>query len=261
MSTYIFGDVHGRVRTLDALLEKIEFCDDDHAIFVGDLVNVGPQSAATLRRVRSLRHQTTVLGNHDLHLLAVALAGHAMRSRDTFQDILEAPDRAELVDWLLAQKLAATHQDALIIHAGLLPEWNVETALQVAKEIEAALAADPGAVFKDMYGDEPSRWRDDLDGMDRLRIGINTLTRARALTRDGALEYNFKGEYQNLPAGLRAWFDVCSIPTPVYFGHWSALGFRRFSNFTALDSGCAWGRALTCFRVDDDQGFQQRVVA
>ncbi|MEZ4462222.1 MAG: symmetrical bis(5'-nucleosyl)-tetraphosphatase [bacterium] len=260
MSTYIFGDVHGRIRTLDALLEKIGFADSDHAIFVGDLVNVGSESADVLRRVKNLKNQTTVLGNHDLHMLAVIVAGHSVRSKDTFYDVLRAPDRDDLVDWFLHQNMAAQHHDSLIIHAGVLPEWNVALTLSIAQEIESALQTDPTSIFADMYGNEPSRWRDDLEGMDRLRIGINTLTRCRVIGSDHVLEYQFKGEYDDIPSGFHAWFDLSTIESRMYFGHWSALGLRDFGAAYALDSGCAWNRELSCVRHEDGTVFQQTVL-
>ncbi len=261
MSTYVFGDVHGRADALRALLERIDFGPADNAYFVGDLVNVGHQSAEVLRIVKDLGPQaTTVLGNHDLHMLAVLLADQSMRSKDTFHDVVDALDRAELIDWLLSQKLAVSTGEALIVHAGVLPEWDILTTLDVAKQIETALQDDPVALFKDMYGNHPKKWSDDLEDDDRTRIGINALTRARVISDQGELEFNFKGEYSDIPADLTPWFELTSIKTPLFFGHWSALGLRQFGHAFALDSGAAWGRDLSCIRLEDRQIFQEKVA-
>ena len=260
MSTYVFGDVHGRADVLRALLERIEFGPTDKAFFVGDLVNVGQQSAEVLRIVKDLGAQaTTVLGNHDLHMLAVLMAGQSMRPKDTFQDVVDAVDRSQLIDWLLSQKLAVQTHDALIVHAGVLPEWSVSTTLSVANEIETALRNDPAGLFKQMYGNEPKKWSDDLDSDDRMRIGINALTRTRAITAAGHLDFKFKGEYSEIPVGLSPWFERTSIKSPMFFGHWSALGLQQFGNVFALDSGAAWGRELSCIRLEDGQVFQEKV--
>lgn len=262
MSTYVFGDVHGRADTLRALLARIEFGPTDSAFFVGDLVNVGHQSAEVLRIVKDLGAQaTTVLGNHDLHMLAVLLAGQSMRSKDTFQDVVDAVDRSDLVDWLLSQKLAVSTGDALVVHAGVLPEWDLHTTLEVAKEIEAALQHNPVALFKDMYGNHPKRWSEDLADDDRMRISINALTRTRVISDQGELEFKFKGEYADIPANLTPWFELTAIKTPLFFGHWSALGLRQFGHAFALDSGAAWGRELSCICLEDMQIFQEKVAS
>lgn len=260
MSTYIFGDVHGNLRVLDGLLEDVAFGPGDRAIFVGDLVNVGFDSAAVLRRVRDLGPQAdTVLGNHDLHMLAVIVAGQKMRSKDTFDDVLRAPDQNDLTEWLLNCPLALTHAGALVVHAGLLPPWDVDQTLELAREVQLALQTRPRDLLNSMYGNEPRRWRDDLAGPDRLRIAINALTRARVLTREGELEYGFKGELQNIPAGHVPWFELTQISTPIYFGHWSALDVHRHGQIVSLDSGCAWGRKLSCVRLEDGKLFQKQV--
>jgi bis(5'-nucleosyl)-tetraphosphatase (symmetrical) len=244
MSTYVFGDVHGRADALRALLKCIAF---------------GP-SDKVLRIVSELGHQaTTVLGNHDLHMLAVLLGAQTMRPKDTFQDVIDAPDRTKLVDWLLTQQLAAQSGDALIVHAGVLPEWDVASTLSIAKDIETSLQNDPVSLFKTMYGNEPTKWRDELDADDRLRIGINALTRARVIGDSGHMEFKFKGMYADIPPGLSPWFEMTSIKTPLFFGHWSALGLKKYDNAFALDSGAAWGRELSCIRLEDSQVFQEKV--
>lgn len=260
MSTFVFGDVHGKADTLRALLKRIDFGPADKAFFVGDLVNVGQQSAEVLRIVSELGDQaTTVLGNHDLHMLAVLLSDQPMRPKDTFQDVIDAPDRKRLVDWLLSQKLAAQSEDALIVHAGVLPEWGVASTLRIAKDIEASLQHDPVGLFKSMYGNEPKKWRDDLDRDDQIRLGINALTRTRVIADTGDMEFNFKGAYADIPKGLSPWFELTSIQTPLFFGHWSALGLKKYDNAFALDSGAAWGRELSCIRLEDGLVFQEKV--
>lgn len=260
MSTYIFGDVHGRVDVLEKLLEQIGFSSADRALFVGDLVNVGDSSAQVMRLVRDLGSQAeTVLGNHDLHMLAVLVAGQPMRAKDTFGDVLDAPDKLELVDWLLHRPLSVFEDGRLVIHAGLLPAWDVDTVSRLSREVEGHLQSAPSALFKEMYGNEPSVWQDDFEERDRLRIAINTLTRARILHQSGQLEFKFKGEIHDVPEGFVPWFFLTPIKTPIYFGHWSALGLHAHENILALDSGCAWGRELSCVRVEDGRVFQQKV--
>lgn len=254
LSTYIIGDVHGRYRPFQDLLEKIDFKSTDRVIFVGDLVNVGFESAEVVRW--AMHHNSeTVLGNHDLHMLAVIMDEAKMRPKDTFQDILDAPDRHILQDWLLTRPLVINlpSHNLLVVHGGLLPSFTPALATQLSGELEAALQLDPTALFKTMYGNEPRLWSDELAGEDRLRIAINTFTRARILKNNGELEFDFKNTYETIPAGYSAWFDLYphSEITPI-FGHWSALGCRRFPNAIALDSGAAWCRDLTAYCVDSD---------
>lgn len=252
LSTYIIGDVHGRYRPLQQLLQAIDWNPSDRIIFVGDLVNVGFESADVVRWAMT-HNCETVLGNHDLHMLAVMMDEAQIRPKDTFQDILSAPDRSTIQDWLLARPLIIDPQqnNLFVVHGGLLPEFLPSLATSLSRELQDALERDPKTLFKSMYGNEPRKWSDELEGPDRLRIAINTFTRARILSNDGALEFEFKGTYETIPDGYSAWFDLYphSQITPI-FGHWSALGCRRFSHAIALDSGAAWCRDLTAYCVE-----------
>ncbi|MDE2219146.1 MAG: symmetrical bis(5'-nucleosyl)-tetraphosphatase [Gammaproteobacteria bacterium] len=259
MARWAIGDVQGCCAELDELLARIRFNDErDLLWFTGDLVNRGPQSLATLRRVRALAaNAVVVLGNHDLHLLAVAFVpGQRLRRSDTLDEVLAAPDREALLGWLLERPLA--HYDSarsdLLVHAGLVPQWHAQLAAQLASEVAQALRHDPRAVLGSMYGDEPDRWSEGLQGVGRQRFVINVLTRLRVCTADGAVDLRQKGP----PAAARApwlpWFRVpqrASAASRVIFGHWSALGFHRGDGVLALDTGCVWGGALTAVDLDD----------
>jgi len=259
MATWAIGDIQGCHDELRALVAQLGFkADRDRLWFTGDLVNRGPGSLQTLRYVRSLGDNAiTVLGNHDLHLLAVALATkRKVRQGDTIQDVLDAPDRDELLEWLLSRPLA--HFDSsrrcLLVHAGLVPQWSADTALSLSREVEGALAKDPRALFDQMYGDQPDTWDDSLAGMDRLRFAINALTRLRACTREGRIDLKMKGSPNDIRPPFRPWFRWAhrkSRDVRVIVGHWSALGFAHEDGVTALDTGCVWGGALTAVDVDD----------
>jgi bis(5'-nucleosyl)-tetraphosphatase (symmetrical) len=258
MTTWAIGDIQGCHDELRALVAQLGFrADRDQLWFTGDLVNRGPQSLETLRYVRSLgANAITVLGNHDLHLLAVAFATRRkIKSADTIEDILDARDRDTLLEWLLSQRL--THYDAtrktLLVHAGLVPQWSVETAESLATSVEAALEKDPRGLFDEMYGDQPDKWSDSLKGMDRLRFAINTLTRLRVCTRDGRVDLKMKGGAKDIPAPFKPWFEWDnreSRDVRVIFGHWSALGFVRTHGVVGLDTGCVWGGSLTAIDID-----------
>ena len=261
MATYAIGDVQGDYPALQTLLDKIEFDQTDDTLwFVGDLVNRGPDSLGVLRFVKQLGDRAiTVLGNHDLHLLALASGAEGPRQRDTLQPILAAPDRDELIDWLRQRPLAYFEEGFLLVHAGILPAWDVATALNLASEVEAALrAADYKTFLASLYGNQPVRWDDTLRGLDRLRIIINVLTRMRMLTSDGALDLAFKGRPDDAPRELTPWFDLprASGSTALVFGHWSALGLLMRADLLALDSGCVWGRQLSAVRLEDRALFQ-----
>lgn len=259
MGTWAIGDVQGCHDELRALVTQLGFRPDrDRLWFTGDLVNRGPDSLQTLRYVRSLGDSAiTVLGNHDLHLLALAFASkRKVRSGDTIQDVLDAPDRDELLEWLLSRPLA--HLDAsrncLLVHAGLVPQWSAENAVSLAREVEAALTTDPKALFDHMYGDQPDTWEDSLKGMDRLRFAINALTRLRVCTREGRVDLKMKGSAKDIRPPFKPWFQWDprkSRNVRVIFGHWSALGFVHEHGVTGLDTGCVWGGALTAVDVDD----------
>lgn len=261
VARYAIGDVQGCRDELRALLAQLGFsADRDELWFVGDLVNRGPDSLGVLRFVRDLAaNATVVLGNHDLHLLAVAYGSTQRRLRrdDTVQDVLGAPDRDQLLDWLRTRPLAvrARHagRDDLLVHAGVVPQWNSDAVMQVARDVEHALANAPETVFEHMYGDEPSRWSTKLAGQERARFTINVLTRLRYCDRDGRIELRAKGAPGSQARGMLPWFEVpqrASATARVIFGHWSTLGVLRRPNLLALDSGCVWGGALTAADLD-----------
>jgi len=262
MSTYVIGDVQGCYEQLRRLLDSIAFDPlHDTLWFVGDLVNRGPQSRAVVRFVKSLgQNAITVLGNHDLALLVVAEGIHQAHAGDTFDDILDAPDRDELLDWLRHRKLMHAAGKDVMVHAGLLPQWNVPQASALAHEVETALRSDGYREFlAHMYGNEPVRWRDDLSGYDRLRVVVNAMTRMRLVAADGAMEFRHKLGPANGPAGYVPWYDApdrASRDAWVAFGHWAALGLLVREDVVCLDSGCVWGRALSALRLEDRQVMQ-----
>ena len=261
MARWAIGDVQGCCAELDELLKRIRFnADRDLLWFTGDLVNRGPQSLATLRRVRALAaNAIVVLGNHDLHLLAVAMVPeHRLRKGDTLDEILAASDRDALLGWLLERPLAhhdSAHHD-LLVHAGLVPQWHAGQAAQLAGEVSAALRHDPRRLLESMYGDEPNEWDPALDGMARLRFVINVLTRLRVCTAKGRIDLKQKGPPASAEAPWMPWFRVparASRATRVVFGHWSALGLHRADGVLGLDTGCVWGGALTAVNLDDPE--------
>jgi bis(5'-nucleosyl)-tetraphosphatase (symmetrical) len=258
VTRYAIGDLQGCYAELRELLAQLKFSSDrDQVWFVGDLVNRGPQSLEVLRFVRALgANAVAVLGNHDLHLLAIAFGSHRKRRADTLDEIFAAPDRDELLGWLLSRPLAHHERGDLMVHAGLVPQWTVATALELAKEVETALSSDPRALFENMYGDEPTRWSEMLVGTERLRFAINVLTRLRVCTQDGEVDLKMKGKPPKGHASLRPWFDVenrKSLGTRIIFGHWSALGLIVRPDVVGLDSGCVWGGALTAFDLDTNR--------
>jgi bis(5'-nucleosyl)-tetraphosphatase (symmetrical) len=252
MATYAIGDVQGCFDELERLLEEIGFSSADRLWFVGDLVNRGPKSLEVLRFVRSLgARAVTVLGNHDLHLVAQHEGFERPRADDTFADVLAAPDRTELVDWLRLRPLMHVEGDCALVHAGLLPQWSVGRAEQLAREVEAALAAPAyRQFFAHMYGSKPDRWSDELAGWDRLRVIVNAMTRMRFCTPDGKMEFRAKGK--DAPAGYLPWYETRPPERQlVVCGHWSALGLKLGARVAVLDSGCVWGGALTALRLED----------
>jgi bis(5'-nucleosyl)-tetraphosphatase (symmetrical) len=248
----LIGDLQGCLASLQQLLASARA--GDRLLFVGDLVNRGPQSLETLRFVRGLGDRaTTLLGNHDLHLLAVAAGIRPQHHDDTLREILAAPDREELLDWLRARPLAHVEAGALFVHAGVLPPWTVENTLALAAEVEARLRApDYRDFLATMYGNEPARWDDALTGADRLRCVINALTRLRFVAADGTMNLKIKEGAHAAPPGLVPWFDHPQRLThpargglPVVFGHWSTLGLLNRRDAVCLDTGCVWGGRLT----------------
>ncbi|HVO00182.1 MAG TPA: symmetrical bis(5'-nucleosyl)-tetraphosphatase [Steroidobacteraceae bacterium] len=261
MSRWAIGDVQGCCAELEELLRRIRFnADRDLLWFTGDLVNRGPQSLATLRRVRSLAaNAIVVLGNHDLHLLAAAFVpGQKLRRGDTLDEVLAAADRDALLGWLLERPLAHYDgaRDDLLVHAGLVPQWHARQASQLAGEVAQALRHDPRAVLGSMYGDEPDRWDERLQGAERRRFIINVLTRLRVCTAQGRVDLRQKGAPGDARAPWMPWFKVpgrASAASRVVFGHWSTLGYYRGDGVLGLDTGCVWGGALTAVNLDDEQ--------
>lgn len=262
MAIFAVGDMQGCSQEFEQLLKLIGFdARSDCLWLVGDLVNRGSGSLQVLRKVKSLGDGAiTVLGNHDLHLLAVA-AGVAEQSRgDTLDEILEAPDREELLDWLRFQRLMHVEGGHALLHAGLLPQWSIKQAQSLAHEVEQVLRGDDYVHFlKKMYGNKPDHWQDDLSGYDRLRVITNAFTRMRVCTPQGEMQFKFKGELKDTPAGYIPWYEVpsrASKEATVIFGHWSALGLVIQPKVIALDTGCLWGGALTAIRLEDRKVFQ-----
>jgi bis(5'-nucleosyl)-tetraphosphatase (symmetrical) len=255
VTRYAIGDVQGCDRELRELLKALGFsADRDRLWFVGDLVNRGPGSLATLRLVRSLGdNAVVVLGNHDLHLLAVAHGAQRRRRSDTLDELLGASDRDVLLEWLISRPLAHAEGTDLMVHAGVVPQWSVAMAVALAGEVSRALTHDPRALFDAMYGNEPDRWRDSLTGMERLRFTINVLTRLRVCSADGRIDLTVKGPPPPASSGLRPWFEHAKRRTRdarVIFGHWSALGLVRAPKVVGLDTGCVWGGELTALDLD-----------
>jgi bis(5'-nucleosyl)-tetraphosphatase (symmetrical) len=258
VALYAIGDIQGCDAELGALLQTLDFSPErDRLWFVGDLVNRGPASLEVLRRVRALGDAATVtLGNHDLHLLAVAYGCSKLKAGDTLDDILEAPDRDGLLEWLLHRPLLAEDPELnlCLVHAGLSPQWDLATARGCAREVERALTLDPEKLFKHMYGDKPDRWDDDLAGKERIRYIVNCLTRLRYVDARGRLDLRAKGSPGKAQhEALVPWFDVPEARwrgTRIVFGHWSTLGFFQSPEVIALDTGCVWGGSLTALRLD-----------
>lgn len=262
MAIYAVGDVQGCHVELVQLLETIRFdAEADRLWLVGDLVNRGPGSLEVLRLVKSLGDSAiTVLGNHDLHLLAVAEGVAELHRSDTLDEILNAPDRDELLHWLRHQRLLYAQNGYVLVHAGLLPQWSVKQAVSLAHEVEYALRGEDYAVFlARMYGNAPHEWDDELTGYKRLRVIVNAFTRMRICTPQGEMEFRFKSEVENIPAGYLPWFDMperASADATVICGHWSALGLKVEPRIIALDTGCLWGGPMTAIRLEDRQLFQ-----
>ena len=252
----LIGDIQGCDEALGRLLDVAGFTPSrDRLLLLGDLVNRGPASLATLRRLHALGGAAQcLLGNHDLHLLAVAAGVRQLHGSDTLQPLLAAPDRETLLHWLRQQRLALQAEGWLCVHAGVLPCWTASQTLALAAEVEALLRGpDLAAFLPRMYGNEPDHWRDTLAGDARLRVVINALTRLRWCSPEGRMDFRTKEGADAPPPGLLPWFDVPgrrTAGTPLAFGHWSTLGLLDRSDLLALDTGCVWGGCLSAARVD-----------
>jgi bis(5'-nucleosyl)-tetraphosphatase (symmetrical) len=260
VALYAIGDLQGCHAEFMELLGRIRFdAGRDRLWLTGDLVNRGPASLAALREVRALGDSAVVvLGNHDLHLLALAWAPKTVRKREPgLREILDAPDAQELLDWLRTRPLLHRERGVAwtLIHAGLPPQWTLADAERCAREVERALREDPEGLLGDMYGDEPDRWSPRLEGAGRLRFTVNCLTRLRVVDRDGRLLLSHKGTVEDAPAGAVPWFRHPARATRGHafvFGHWSALGYLAEPGLRGLDTGCVWGGALTALRLDQE---------
>ncbi len=267
MATYAIGDVQGCYASLTALTKTLRFNpNQDQLWFVGDLVNRGPDSLNVLRYIRDLGSAAvTVLGNHDLFLLAVAAGITPVRTSDTLTQVLEAPDRDELMAWLRQQPLLYRKDSFLLVHAGLLPDWTMEQAEGLALEAQTALRGDQFvATLRALHPSGLLQWRRDLTGSTRLATIIKVLTRIRTCSAEGVMESSFSGPPELTPEGFHPWFDIpgrrCASST-VIFGHWAAMGLKIASNLLGLDSGCVYGRLLTAVRLEDRKVFQVRCEA
>jgi bis(5'-nucleosyl)-tetraphosphatase (symmetrical) len=260
MAVYAIGDLQGCYDELQRLLEQLRFDPTvDRVWFTGDLVNRGRQSLLALRAVKALGPvASVVLGNHDLHLLAVAQDTRKKRAGDTLDDILSAPDRDELLDWLRHRPLL--HDDpelgVTMVHAGVAPQWTPDRARDCARAVSRALRDDPDAFLNAMYGNQPNRWSETLAGDDRLRFSVNCLTRLRYVNAAGELLLKHKGPIATAPPEAIPWFRAphrAPWNRRIVFGHWSTLGLYVDEYFVGLDTGCVWGQALTAFRLDREE--------
>ena len=268
MAIYLVGDVQGCLSELKSLLQQVDFNSEvDQLYLAGDLVARGPDSLATLRFVKSLNQSAKiVLGNHDLHLLALYFNEDNPRKSDTLEATLKASDSEEIMHWL--RFLPLVHRDenlnALMVHAGIPPNWSAKKALKRSLEVEAFLqSTDFREFFKVMYGNSPDKWKKSLEGMDRLRCIVNYFTRMRFCTQKGQLDLLSKEGLNQKPLGFSPWFELerKAIDTRIFFGHWAALeGKVDAKNVFALDTGCVWGGELSCIRLEDEQWFRTPAI-
>ncbi|WP_461535807.1 symmetrical bis(5'-nucleosyl)-tetraphosphatase [Spongorhabdus nitratireducens] len=258
------GDIQGCFSTLEKLLREVNFNSGQDQLWVcGDLVNRGPENLETLRFLKSLgKRCVSVLGNHDLHLLAIAMGGHNLKRHDTIDDILDAPDRETLLKWLRKRPLLhyCPKLDTAMVHAGIPPIWDLSKALRRSAEVEAMLQSDEHLSFfaDHMYGNLPAVWSKDLRGWPRLRMITNYFTRMRFCNAEGRLDLGTKSGPGTQPEGYAPWFEFPNQlgKTEVVFGHWAALmGETRHKRIHALDTGCVWGSALTCMDIESGERF------
>ena len=255
MAIYLIGDVQGCDSALGRLLQKIDFSPSRDTLYLlGDLVNRGPDSAGVLRRLMALTGSAyCLLGNHDLSLLAVAHGQRAPHRNDTMGGILQAADREPMLDWLRHQRMAIRSEGWLMVHGGVLPQWDADRVLQLAGEVEAMLRGPELMDFlPQMYGNDPAQWDDSLKGAARLRVIVNALTRLRFCTPEGRMDLKANGGPGGAPRGYQPWFDIKTRKTagvPIAFGHWSTLGYLQRPDLLALDTGCVWGGCLSAARL------------
>lgn len=258
MSTYVVGDIQGCLQPLQCLLKKVRFKPGRDVLWsVGDVINRGPKCLKTLRFLYRMRDSLVmVLGNHDLHLLAVAAGVRPPHRSDTLDKILKAPDREELLNWLIHRPLIHHEHDHTMVHAGIPPQWSIKKALKLAGEVETVLRSpDCVAFFSQMYGNEPDVWSDELSGMQRLRVITNYLTRMRYCTRDGVLDLESKGPSPNLgKQKVSAWFSHPGRKAAndrILFGHWASIeGHTDSPNAIGLDTGCVWGGTMSFYELE-----------
>ncbi|MGQ0708622.1 MAG: symmetrical bis(5'-nucleosyl)-tetraphosphatase [Rhodoferax sp.] len=270
MALYLIGDIQGCDDALARLFDCIDFSPSrDDLVVLGDLVNRGPASEQVLRRLSALQGSARcLLGNHDLHLLAVAAGAQSLKRKDTLRPLLDSPDAAALLHWLRSQSLALHERiggrDLLMVHAGVLPSWTLQQTLDLAHEVQDCLRGpQAGDFFTVMYGDEPRRWNDALQGTERLRVIVNALTRLRFCTPDGVMEFEAKDSARSAPVGHLPWFDVPGRRTAeqvVAFGHWSTLGWLGRDDVYGLDLGCVWGGQLAALRLAGRQHWAPELI-
>jgi bis(5'-nucleosyl)-tetraphosphatase (symmetrical) len=263
MATYAIGDIQGCYGTFRRLLDRIEFdASRDRLLLVGDLVNRGPKSVEVLRwAMRNERAVAAVLGNHDLHLIARALGAVGRKKRDTVDDVLDARDRDDLIDWLRTRPLAHRENGHLLVHAGILPCWSAEDAERLAGEAEEALQSRDAGRILESLGEQPEEpWSETLRGIERVRLILQVLTRLRTCTRDGIPCLDFSGPPAEAPPGCRPWFEAPGRKekeVTIVFGHWAALGLYLGPHAIGLDTGAVWGNKLTAIRLKDRAVFQE----
>jgi len=258
MAHYLIGDVQGCDAPLGRLLARIGFSPSRDTIYLlGDLVNRGPASAAVLHRLMAYGDAARcLLGNHDLSLLAVAHGYRAPHRNDTMDDILRSPGREAMLDWLRHRHMALQVHGMLLVHGGVLPQWDLQQTLALAGEVEAVLRGPRLMAFlAHMWGNQPDHWEDGLTGADRLRVIVNALTRLRFCTPEGVMDLKASGRLDQAPPGMLAWFDIPgrrSADITIAFGHWSTLGYLRRPDVISLDTGCVWGGCLSALRLAQD---------
>lgn len=253
---YAIGDIQGCAPSLKALVKKIP--KQSKMIFLGDLVNRGPDSLGALRYLKQLQEEKRIeciLGNHDLHLLAVDAGIRKTKGLDTVQPILDAPDRAELINWLRHRPMALSNGKVITVHAGVMPQWDLQQTIDCAQEVEKALRKKSYKDFlANMYGNTPNKWSNSLKGYERLRVITNALTRIRFCTPAGMMEFESKEGFEDGPKGYIPWFKTPKRKTQdtlIYFGHWSTLGLLQHGNVIGLDTGCVWGGKLTAMEIPE----------